>query len=132
MRLLPQNKDIGWTPYAWLIYLTSVPFFGYVTGHTTARFWVPTIAGMVIFLGLYFWGYWIQGKKLLWIITAITLLGMISAPTISSMPLPLWPPRGILDSQYASCPWLLSLLDWKLLSFIYHRISGFRPRCFPS
>jgi two-component system sensor histidine kinase DesK len=81
MRLLPQNKDIGWTPYAWLIYLTSVPFFGYVSGHTTARFWVPTIAGMVIFLGLYFWGYWVQGKKLLWIIAAITLLGMISAPT---------------------------------------------------
>ena len=81
MRLLPQNKDIGWTPYAWLIYLTSVPFFGYASGQTTARFWAPTIAGMVVFLGLYFWGYWIKGKKLLWIIAAITVLGMISAPT---------------------------------------------------
>ena len=81
MRLLPQNKDIGWTPYAWLIYLTSVPFFGYASGQTTARFWTPTIAGMVVFLGLYFWGYWIKGKKLLWIIAAITVLGMISAPT---------------------------------------------------
>ncbi|HEY4678744.1 MAG TPA: histidine kinase, partial [Candidatus Angelobacter sp.] len=80
MRLLPQNKDIGWTPYAWLIYLTSVPFFGYASGQTTARFWAPTIAGMVIFLGLYFWGYWIKGKKLLWIIAAITVLGMVSAP----------------------------------------------------
>src|SRR3982074_3125005 len=81
MRLLPKNKDIGWTPYAWLIYLNSVPFFGYASGQTSTRFWVPTIVGMVIFLGLYFWGYWIQGKKLLWIIAAITLLGMVSAPT---------------------------------------------------
>jgi two-component system sensor histidine kinase DesK len=81
MRLLPQNKDIGWTPYAWLVYLTSVPFFGYASGQTSAKFWGPTMAGMVVFLGLYFWGYWIKGKKLLWIIAAITVLGMVSAPT---------------------------------------------------
>ena len=38
MRLLPKNKDIGWTPYAWLVYLTSVPFFGYASGQTSASF----------------------------------------------------------------------------------------------
>src|SRR6266849_6603707 len=81
MRLLPNNKDIGWTPYAWLIYLTSVPFFGFASGKTSASFWAWTIAGMLVFLGLYFWGYWIQSKKLLWIVAAITLLGVVSAPT---------------------------------------------------
>jgi two-component system sensor histidine kinase DesK len=81
MRLLPKNKDVGWTPYAWLVYLASVPFFGYASRQTSAEFWAPTIAGMIVFLGLYFLGYWIQGKKLLWIIAAIALLGMVSAPT---------------------------------------------------
>jgi two-component system sensor histidine kinase DesK len=81
MRLLPKNKDIGWTPYAWLVYLSSVPFFGYASRQTSAKFWAPTIAGMIVFLGLYFWGYWIKGKKLLWIIAAIMVLGAISAPT---------------------------------------------------
>jgi two-component system sensor histidine kinase DesK len=81
MRLLPENKDIGWTPYAWLIYLVNVPFFGFASGKTSASFWAWTISGMLVFLGLYFWGYWIQSKKLLWIVAAITLLGVVSAPT---------------------------------------------------
>ena len=34
-----------------------------MSGQTSARFWAFTILGMVIFLGLYFWGYWIKGKK---------------------------------------------------------------------
>jgi two-component system sensor histidine kinase DesK len=80
MRLLPKNKDIGWTPYAWLIYLSNVPLFGYLSGQVSAKFWVCTIAGMIVFLGLYFWGYWIRGKQLLWIVAAITLLGVISSP----------------------------------------------------
>jgi two-component system, NarL family, sensor histidine kinase DesK len=80
MRLLPKNKDIGWTPYAWLIYLTSVPFYGYMSGQTSTRFWVLTVLGMLIFLALYFRGYWMEGKKLLWIITAIALLGVLYSP----------------------------------------------------
>ncbi|MGC2694157.1 MAG: sensor histidine kinase [Candidatus Angelobacter sp.] len=81
MRLLPKNKDIGWTPYAWLVYLTSVPFYGYMSGQRSGRFWALTTLGMAVFLVLYFWGYWIKGKKLLWIVGAITLLGVISSPS---------------------------------------------------
>ena len=81
MRLLPKNKDIGWTPYAWLIYLTSVPFYGYMSGRTSTRFWALTVLGMLIFLVLYFRGYWIEGRKLFWIIGAIALLGVIYSPT---------------------------------------------------
>jgi two-component system sensor histidine kinase DesK len=80
MRLLPENKDLGWTPYAWLVYLANVPFFGFAARRISTRFWVWTIAGMLAFLGLYFWGYWVRGKKLLWIVAAITLLGVISSP----------------------------------------------------
>jgi two-component system sensor histidine kinase DesK len=81
MRLLPKNKDIGWTPYAWLIYLASVPFYGYASGERSPAFWALTIVGMVVLLGLYFRGYWLKGRKLLWIIAGITLLGIIYSPT---------------------------------------------------
>ena len=81
MRLLPKNKDIGWTPYAWLIYLASVPFYAYASRQKSPAYWALTILGMVVFLALYFRGYWIKGKKLLWIIAAIALLGAVYAPT---------------------------------------------------
>jgi two-component system sensor histidine kinase DesK len=81
MRLLPKNKDIGWTPYAWLIYLASVPFYGYASGQRSATFWALNILGMLVLMALYFRGYWIKGRKLLWIIAAIALLGIIYSPT---------------------------------------------------
>jgi two-component system sensor histidine kinase DesK len=81
MRLLPDNKDLGWTPYAWLIYLASVPFYGYASGHRSSIFWVLNILGMVVLLALYFRGYWIKNKRLLWIIAGIALLGVIYSPT---------------------------------------------------
>ena len=79
MRLLPPNKDLGWTPYAWLVYLMSVPFVGYQL-HGSRAFWAGTVAGMVLFLGLYGAGYWLQGRKVLWSVAGITLLGLVSAP----------------------------------------------------
>jgi two-component system sensor histidine kinase DesK len=81
MRLLPQNKDLGWTPYAWLIYLASVPFYGYASGQRSATFWALNILGMLVLLALYFRGYWIKDRRLLWIIAAITLLGVVYSPT---------------------------------------------------
>ncbi|HKD80626.1 MAG TPA: sensor histidine kinase [Candidatus Angelobacter sp.] len=81
MRLLPKNKDIGWTPYAWLVYLTSVPLNAYLVGGSSRTYWALTILGMASFLPLYFYGYWLKGKKLLWIVAAITLLAIISSPT---------------------------------------------------
>jgi two-component system sensor histidine kinase DesK len=81
MRLLPDNKDLGWTPYAWLIYLTSVPFYGYAGGQRSLAFWVLTSLGMLAFLPLYFRGYWVKDKRLLWIIAAIALFGVVYSPT---------------------------------------------------
>ena len=80
MRLLPKNKDIGWTPYAWLVYLSFLPMNGYLTGQTSRTYWALTILGMAVFLPLYFYGYWVKGKRLLWIIAAITLLGVVYSP----------------------------------------------------
>jgi two-component system sensor histidine kinase DesK len=81
MRLLPKNRDVGWTPYAWLVYLASVPLYPYLAGVTSRRFWALTILGMVALLALYFRGYWVQGTRLLWIVAGITLLGIVYSPT---------------------------------------------------
>lgn len=81
IRLLPKNKEVGWTPYAWLIYLASVPFYGYALGGRSREFWTLNLLGMVVFLALYFRGYWVKGRKLLWIIAAIAFLGIIYSPT---------------------------------------------------
>jgi two-component system sensor histidine kinase DesK len=79
MRLLPSNKRLGWAPYAWLIYL--VFFFGQpIANHGSWREWLATILGVGIFLPLYFVGYWLDGRKQLWIIAALVLLGAFYAP----------------------------------------------------
>ena len=80
MRLLPDNRDEGWTPYAWLIYLVFfLAYPGFERGTTPLR-WVETIAGAIVFLALYFRGYWVDGRRLVGIIAGITLLGAIFYP----------------------------------------------------
>ena len=79
MRLLPDNKDIGWTPYLWLVYLSSLPISLMLMKAGPLR-WTLTIAGMMVFLVLYFWGWWISGRRLLWVIAGITALAVIFAP----------------------------------------------------
>lgn len=79
MRLLPDNKDIGWTPYLWLVYLSSLPISTMLMKAGPMR-WTLTIVGMIAFLALYFWGWWISGRRLLWVIAGITLLAVLFAP----------------------------------------------------
>lgn len=80
MRLLPQDSEQGWTPYAWLVYLFIVPFIPFMERVRSPAKWAAIISGMLVFLVLYFWGYWLSGRKLLWIILAITLLGLGYGP----------------------------------------------------
>lgn len=80
MRLLPRNAELGWTPYAWLLY--TVPMLlalfrasldpGSLAAYLTAY---------VVFLVLYFTGYWVQGIRLVLVIAGMTLLGMAFAFT---------------------------------------------------
>jgi two-component system sensor histidine kinase DesK len=79
MRLIPKNEEAGWMPYAWLIYL-SFYFLGPVLTPPSFRIWAITIAGLVVFLVLYFRGYWAQGRELMLITTAIALLGALYYP----------------------------------------------------
>lgn len=78
-RLLPDDRMIGWTPYYWLGYFPGffvVPVFR----HAGAGEWALTIAGGLVFLVLYFRGYWARGRELLVIIAAIAVLGFAFSP----------------------------------------------------
>ena len=75
-RLLPE--DVDWTPYAYLIYflwLLAPPFLFH--GSTLDR--VVVVAELAIALPLYFLGYWLTGRRALWVIGAFVLMGIVSS-----------------------------------------------------
>jgi two-component system sensor histidine kinase DesK len=79
MRLLPKDPEIGWTPYAWLIYI--VPFLVYpALTRTSALEKGLTVAGLALFLVFYFLSYWLEGRKVLVCAGGILLLGVLFSP----------------------------------------------------
>src|SRR5277367_5569803 len=80
MRLLPPDKELGWTPYVWLVYLGFF-FIQPVFGGATWTDWLATALASCAFLVLYFVSYWLPARKRLWVIAAITLLGVGFAPS---------------------------------------------------
>ena len=90
MRLLPDRPDLGWTPYAWLIYLVPLIIFpGF--GHTSARVWAATGATLVVFLWLYFRSFWVKGRAAVACAAGIVALALLLAPwnyAVSSSPRP--------------------------------------------
>jgi two-component system, NarL family, sensor histidine kinase DesK len=79
MRLLPRDKDVGWLPYLWLIYIAMTLVFT-PWGQQSTMASMVTLACTLVFLPAYFRGYWVKSRQLLWIIALITLLGMVLAP----------------------------------------------------
>lgn len=79
MRLLPDDRHLGWTPWAWLIY--TVPFF-FATwaARGDGPVFAANIAAMAVFLGLYFRSYWLRGRRLVLVIAGVTLLGFVVTP----------------------------------------------------
>lgn len=80
MRLLPRNPEIGWLPYVWLIY-SGFFLLGPVLGKATPREWALTAAGLLAFLVLYFTGFWLKGRRVLWAAAGILLLGVLFIPS---------------------------------------------------
>jgi two-component system sensor histidine kinase DesK len=77
MRLLPKDQD--WTGYIWLAYLASFLITPFVF---PAPVWqrVATVLGTLAALPLYFLGYWLTGRRVLWVAGGFTLLAMVFAP----------------------------------------------------
>lgn len=81
--LLPADAYLGWTPYAWLLYLPIFligPFVQVRTGAMTAGYATATALGVVVFLVSYFRGFWAGGRELVLIMAVQTLLGVAFAP----------------------------------------------------
>lgn len=81
MRILPHDNDLGWTPWAWTVYV--IPFL--LTPLWSSRFATP--AGWLLFggttlffLGLYFRSYWVRGRELILLAAATTALGIAFWP----------------------------------------------------
>jgi two-component system sensor histidine kinase DesK len=82
MRFLPKDTEETWTPYAWLIYLALFVCWPATKPGASSLEWVATVAGLVMFLALYFRGFWVLGRaEYLVIIIAITLLGAAFWPS---------------------------------------------------
>jgi two-component system sensor histidine kinase DesK len=80
MGLLPKNSRHGWTPYAWTVYLLIFITYPALKPHSSPLEWTLTIAAALLFLALYFRGWWVHGRELLMIVAAITILGIVSWP----------------------------------------------------
>jgi two-component system, NarL family, sensor histidine kinase DesK len=79
LRLLPRNSEQGWTPYVWLVYLGFVIMYP-AFGGASALQWGLTLAGVAVFLVLYFTAHWLRDRRIWWCIAGILLLGMAFAP----------------------------------------------------
>jgi two-component system sensor histidine kinase DesK len=79
VRLLPENREMGWTPYVWLAYLSmfvAEPFVRPRPAWSRAA----TLLVALVFLALYFRGWWLNGRRLLPLIAAIVTLGVVCIP----------------------------------------------------
>lgn len=77
--LLPDNPNVGWIPYLWLVYLSGFLFWiASPSTHATLR--VSGGVAVALFLVLYFRGYRESGARLVAIIAAITFLGALFFP----------------------------------------------------
>ena len=78
MTILPQDRDLGWTPYAWLVYLAFFAAAPFAMG-SPGRTQVLTAAGAVAILPVYFWGYWQLGRRVLLVVAIFVLFGTFFA-----------------------------------------------------
>ncbi len=72
--LLPPDREIGWLPYLWLVYLIQFWAYGFMV-HTQPLQWMLYLGATVIFLPLYFWAWWLRGGKLLCVMAAFFVIG---------------------------------------------------------
>lgn len=82
MRLIPHDDNLGWTPYAWLIYIvpfTVTPLFS--SWQNTPARWVLYVAATAVFAVFYLRSYWATSpRELMLIAAALTAMGIAFWP----------------------------------------------------
>jgi two-component system sensor histidine kinase DesK len=66
-------------PYVWLVWLSYFVCDPALHPRSMTR-WVEMLVGIVIFLALYFWGFWLKERRKLWAIASITILAVVFLP----------------------------------------------------
>jgi len=77
---LPPRTNLGWTPYAWLIYLAFFFLDPLLSEHNPPWEYAATAAVIAVFLPLYFWGHWLRGPRVLVPAGLIALLATVASP----------------------------------------------------
>lgn len=79
-RLLPNDPDMGWVPYVWVLYLAFVFLTPVIGEYGGASMWAGSVAAAVVFLPLYVAGYWYDGWRQLAVALGIAAIGVWLAP----------------------------------------------------
>jgi len=80
-RWLPDDPELGSTPFAWLLYLGFVFMVpAAFMDDAGPLVWGSSIVACLLFLPLYFRAYWVDGRPRLLLALGITALGMALAP----------------------------------------------------
>lgn len=78
-RLIFRDKDHGWSPLLWVLYLGFF-FIDPIVSHASARIWFLDLAGAAAFLGLYFGLFAIERPNPFLHIGGMLLLGALFMP----------------------------------------------------
>src|SRR5262245_54085531 len=73
-----QWRKIPWEAYAWLIYALPLVYTAFA-GPFTAFQKDVMLLSLIIFLPLYFAGYFIRGPQILWIVVTFDLLAIVNS-----------------------------------------------------
>ena len=79
MRLLPNNREHGWAPYVWLVFL-SFFYFQPILGHAGLKEWLITLSATVLFLAMYFGIFWVKPPLTYLLLGCMVAMGMVLAP----------------------------------------------------
>jgi two-component system, NarL family, sensor histidine kinase DesK len=81
LRLIPHDTDLGWTPWAWTVYI--LPFVLsplYLDHYANAGGWLFFGATTLVFLAMYFRSYWVRGRELYLLAAATVAMGIALWP----------------------------------------------------
>jgi two-component system, NarL family, sensor histidine kinase DesK len=102
---LPASRHLGWLPYVWLIYLAQFvmqPAFS----KGSAFEWVLAGLAVALFLPLYFLGYWVCGRRSVWVAAGIFLIGAVCAPwNAGASVFPIYAAACVADSGEPPVAW---------------------------
>jgi len=79
LRTVIRDKDHGWSPLLWVLYLGFF-FLQPIYDHTSLKLWAINILGALVFLVLYFGLFMLEGTRPLLHIAGMVLLGVLYLP----------------------------------------------------